>query len=277
MLLKSYKYPYFLRFQPLKKIIYRLLFYISTTKRYIMGKVIAITGASSGFGLAMAEKFNKENANLILVARNSKKLEKIIKMLNKSGGNAIAVVGDVTKSETFKNVLQVAIEKFGKLDVLINNAGGGVKIGPIEDMDDTSIQDCLDLNLSSVIKACRTIVPQMKKQGNGLIINLTSACAKFAWPEWSVYSAAKTGLSMLSRCLHAELRPYGIAVSVIVPGGSNTSFQQHAGISKFDWNEQNALRPEHIANAASSIVNQPSGAVIPEMVVYGMEQDVIPF
>ncbi len=242
-----------------------------------MDKVIVITGATSGFGLAMVEKFRTEGAKLILTARSKDKLDATVAKVNTAGGNAIAVCGDVTNAATFEAILTAALENFGRLDVLINNAGGGVKIGPIEEMDDATIEACMDLNLNSVIKACRTIVPQMKKQGNGLIINLTSACHKFAWPEWSVYSAAKTGLSMLSRCLYAELRPFGIGVSVIVPGGSNTGFQQDAGIGVFEWNEANALRPEHIAEAACCIVNMPQGGIVPEMVVYGMEQEVIPF
>lgn len=242
-----------------------------------MNKVIVITGATSGFGLAMAEKFGKTGVSLVLVARNEEKLAQTSKSIEKLGANVVTVAGDVTIDNTFKKVLAVALERFGRIDVLINNAGGGVKIAPIEEMDNDSIQACFDLNLNSVIKACRTIVPQMKKQKSGLIINLTSACAKFAWPEWSVYSAAKTGLSMFSRCLHAELRPDGIGVSVIVPGGSNTGFQTQSGIGAFEWNEENALRPEHIAEAAFSIVTMPQGGVVPEMVVYGMEQDVVPF
>lgn len=242
-----------------------------------MDKVIVITGATSGFGLAMAEKFGQSGAKLVLVARNKSKLEETAQKVKALGGEAAVVAGDVTDSETFDRVLSCALDNFGRLDVLINNAGGGVKIAPIEEMSDDAVQSCLDLNLSSVIKACRTIVPQMKQQGQGLIINLTSACAKFAWPEWSVYSAAKTGLSMLSRCLHAELRPHGIGVSVIVPGGSNTGFQQGAGIGAFEWDEENALRPEHIAEAAYGIVSLPQGGFVPEIVVYGMEQEVIPF
>ncbi|MCK4983110.1 MAG: SDR family oxidoreductase [Victivallaceae bacterium] len=242
-----------------------------------MDKVIIITGATSGFGEAMVEKFGNAGCKLVLVARTQAKLDATVEQINAAGGEAVAVCGDVTKSGTFEKVLAVALEKFGRLDVLINNAGGGIKIAPIEEMDDASIRSCLDLNLNSVIKACRIIVPQMKKQKSGLIINLTSACAKFAWPEWSVYSAAKAGLSMLSRCLHAELRPFGIGVSVIVPGGSNTGFQKKSGIDTFEWNEENALRPEHIADAAFSIVNMPQGGFVPEMVVYGMEQEVIPF
>lgn len=242
-----------------------------------MNKVIVITGATSGFGLAMAQAFAKAKAHLVLVARNEKKLTQTAQTIEKFGCKVVTVTGDVIVNETFEKVLAIALEKFGRIDVLINNAGGGVKIAPIEEMDNASVKACFDLNLTSVVNACRIIVPQMKKQKSGLIINLTSACAKFAWPEWSVYSAAKTGLSMFSRCLHAELRPNGIGVSVIVPGGSNTGFQQRSGIGVFEWNEEKALRPEHIAEAAFSIVNMPQGGFVPEMVVYGMEQEVIPF
>lgn len=242
-----------------------------------MSVTIVITGATSGFGLAMAEKFAENDNSLVLVARTESKLAEVAQKVNHLGGKGITVAGDVTDVRTFERVLNTAVKEFGQIDVLINNAGGGVKIAPIDQMDNQSVQSCMNLNLTSVIAACRTIVPQMKKQKQGLIINLTSACAKFAWPEWSVYSAAKAGLSMFSRCLHAELRPYGIGVSVIVPGGANTGFQRSAGIDSFGWNEENALRPEHIADAAYSIVNLPKGAIVPEMVVYGMEQDVIPF
>lgn len=259
-------------------LIYSVSFYISKQKKGIdMKKVIVITGATSGFGEAMVAKFSMPEYKLLLVARTQSKLDAAVKQVNIAGGEAIAICGDVTQSGTFEEILAVALENFGRLDVLINNAGNGIKVAPIEEMDDASIKACFDLNLNSVVKACRLIVPQMKKQKSGLIINLTSACAKFAWPEWSVYSAAKTGLSMFSRCLHAELRPYGIGVSVIVPGGSNTGFQQRSGIGTFEWNEENALRPEHIADAAFNIVNMPKGGFVPEMVVYGMEQEVVPF
>ena len=242
-----------------------------------MGKVIVITGATSGFGLAMAEKFAKSGCSLALVARGKEKLAELAANVERLGGKALAISADVTKSGSFDTVLSETVKKFGRIDVLINNAGGGVKIAPIEEMDEASSREILDLNLTSVINSCRIIVPQMKKQGGGLIINLTSACAKFAWPQWSVYSASKAGLSMFSRCLHAELRPFHIGVSVIVPGGANTGFQKNAGINNFGWNEENALRPEHIAEAAHGIVFMSKGAVVPEMVVYGMEQDVVPF
>ncbi len=242
-----------------------------------MDKVIIITGASSGFGKAMAARFSEGGAKVVLVARKAAELEDVAASIRKNGGNAITGSGDVTKPGTFEKVLAAAMEKFGRVDVLINNAGGGVKIAPIEEMDDVAVQNCLDLNLTSVIRGCRTVVPQMKKQGGGVIINVTSACECYAWPEWSVYSAAKAGVAMFSRCLFAELRKSHIGVTVLVPGGSVTNFQKNAGINRFEWDNENALRPEHIAEAAFNVVNQSKGAIIPKIQVYGMEQEIIPF
>jgi NAD(P)-dependent dehydrogenase (short-subunit alcohol dehydrogenase family) len=163
------------------------------------------------------------------------------------------------------------------LDILINNAGGGVQIAPIEAQTPESIADCLNLNLASVINGCAVVAPVMQRQQSGLIINVTSACAQFAWPGWSVYSAAKAGVAMFSRCLYTELRPHGVAVTVLAPGGANTGFQSAAGIGAFDWDDSDSLRAEHIAHAALAVATMPHGAVVPHLVAYGMSQDIVPF
>lgn len=240
-------------------------------------KTIVITGASCGFGKAMTETFAVEGHQLILVARNAERLDAVADYATRLGARAISVCGDVTKSDVFERVIDAANDFGGAIDVLINNAGGGIKVAPVEAQTEMSIRDCLALNLESAINACRVIVPRMKTRRRGLIINIASACARLAWPEWSVYSAAKAGLAMFSRCLYAEARAYGVAVTVIYPGASNTSFQQNADLERFDWDEAIALRPEHIAAAVKSVVNMPRGGVVPEMVVYGQAQDITPF
>lgn len=240
-------------------------------------KVAIITGASSGFGAAMATSFAEAGARVVLVSRKPEQLAAMEEKLLAAGGCVVAVPGDVTDPDTFSRVLQVAIERWGRVDILINNAGGGIKIGPIEEQTPESIEQSVALNLTSVMHACRIIVPQMKTQCSGLIINVTSACHKFAWPGWSVYSAAKIGVSMFSRCLYAELRPHGIAVTVLVPGGANTGFQQAACINNSGGELMEQLRPEHIAHAALSVATMPAGGVVPEVVVYGMAQEIMPF
>ncbi len=126
--------------------------------------------------------------------------------------------------------------------------------------------------------SCRTFAPQFKQQGYGKIINVSSACDRRSWAGWSVYSAAKAGVNAFTKCLYTELRPYGIAVTLLVPGGSNTGFQAAAaGVTKFEWDEELAVRPEHFADMVYQTCALTKGACVSEMLVYGLAQDVSGF
>jgi short-subunit dehydrogenase len=145
-------------------------------------------------------------------------------------------------------------------------------------MDDEINRRIIDLNLTSAIMSCRTFTPQFKKQGYGKIINVSSACDRRSWPGWSVYSAAKAGVNAFTKCLYTELRPHGIAVTLLVPGGSNTGFQKAAdGVKKFEWDEELAVRPEHFADMVYQTCALTKGGCVSEMLVYGLAQDVSGF
>lgn len=245
----------------------------------LKGKVAVITGVGSGFGKATAELFAKvDQVNLILIDLNQQALEASAKVCKESGSKVIALAGDVTKPETFERALKEALDNFGKVDFLINYAGGALKVAPIEEMDDEINRRIIDLNLTSAIMSCRTFTPQFKKQGSGKIINVSSACDRRSWPGWSVYSAAKAGLNAFTKCLYTELRPHGIAVTLLVPGGSNTGFQTAAdGVKKFEWDEDLAVRPEHFADMVYQTCALAKGGCVSEMLVYGLAQDVSGF
>ena len=245
----------------------------------LKGKVAVITGVGSGFGKATAELFAQlDQVNLILIDLNEQALEATAKVCKESGSKVIALAGDVTKPETFERALKEALDNFGKVDFLINYAGGALKVAPIEEMDDEINRRIIDLNLTSAIMSCRTFTPQFKKQGFGKIINVSSACDRRSWPGWSVYSAAKAGLNAFTKCLYTELRPHGIAVTLLVPGGSNTGFQAAAaGVNKFEWDEDLAVRPEHFADMVYQTCALTKGGCVSEMVVYGLAQDVSGF
>lgn len=242
----------------------------------LKGKVAVITGVGSGFGKATAELFAQlDQVNLVLIDFNSQALEATAENCKKSGSKVIALSGDVTKLETFERAHTEAIDHFGRVDFLINYAGGALKVAPIEEMDDEINRRIIDLNLTSAIMSCRTFTPQFKKQGFGKIINVSSACDRRSWPGWSVYSAAKAGLNAFTRCLYTELRPHGIAVTLLVPGGSNTGFQTAAtGVSKFEWDEEFAVRPEHFADMVYQTCALTKGGCVTELVLYGLAQDV---
>jgi NAD(P)-dependent dehydrogenase (short-subunit alcohol dehydrogenase family) len=181
----------------------------------------------------------------------------------------------VTNLETFERALKECLDNWGRVDFLINYAGGALKVAPIEEMDDEINQKIIDLNLTSTIMSCRTFTPQFKEQGFGKIINVSSACDRRSWPGWSVYSAAKAAVNAFTRCLYTELRPHGIAVGLLVPGGSNTGFQSAAeGVDVFEWEEEYAVRPEHFADMVYQTCALTTGGVVTELVVYGLAQDV---
>ena len=245
----------------------------------LSGKVAVISGVGSGFGKATAEKFATEDqVNLVLIDHNEAALKATADACEAAGSKVVALAGDVTVPETFERALAASLEKFGQVDYLINYAGGALKVAPIEEMDDEINRRIIDLNLTSTIMSCRTFTPQLKKQGFGKIINVSSACDRRSWPGWSVYSAAKAGVNAFSKVLYTELRPHGIAVTLLVPGGSNTGFQNAAdGADAFEWDETLAVRPEHFADVVYQTCALTKGGVVSEVLVYGLAQDVSGF
>jgi NAD(P)-dependent dehydrogenase (short-subunit alcohol dehydrogenase family) len=245
----------------------------------LQGKAAVITGVGSGFAKATAELFARlDQVGLVLIDINETGLAATAEACRAAGSQVIALVGDVTRPETFERALAEALEKFGKVDFLINYAGGALKVAPIEEMDDAINRRIIDLNLTSTIMSCRTFTPQFKKQGYGKIINVSSACDRRSWPGWAVYSAAKAAVNAFTKCLYTELRPHGIAVTLLVPGGSNTGFQAAAqGVNKFEWDEELAVRPEHFADMVYQTCALTRGGCVSEMLVYGLAQDVSGF
>ncbi len=245
----------------------------------LKGKVAVISGVGSGFGKATAELFAKtDQVGLVLIDYNDKALQDTADVCRAAGSKVVAIAADVTKTETFEKALKATEDTFGRIDFLINYAGGALKVAPIEEMDDAINRSIIDLNLTSAITSCRTFTPLFKKQGFGKIINVSSACDRCSWQGWSVYSAAKAGVNAFTKCLYTELRPHGIAVTLLVPGGSNTGFQAAAaGVNKFEWDESLAVRPEHFADMVYQTCALTKGGCVSEMLVYGLAQDVSGF
>lgn len=242
----------------------------------LKNKVAVISGTGSGFGKATAELFaEKDQVNLVLIDINPDALEATAEVCRSAGSEVVAIAGDVTQKETWDRVLKETLDTFGRVDFLINYAGGALKVAPIEEMDDVINKKIIDLNLTSVIMSCRAFTPQFKQQSSGKIINVSSACDRRAWPGWSVYSAAKAAVNQFSRCLYTELRPFGVGVTLLVPGGSNTGFQAAAeGADKFEWDEDLAVRPEHFADMVYQSCALTKGGIVTELVLYGLAQDV---
>jgi NAD(P)-dependent dehydrogenase (short-subunit alcohol dehydrogenase family) len=245
----------------------------------LKGKVAVISGVASGFAKATAELFAKsDNVSLVLYDINAEGLKATAKSCEASGSRVVSFVGDATKPETSQRALRECLAAFGKVDFLINYAGGAGRVAPIEEMDDEMNRKIIDLNLISTIMSCRTFAPQLKKQGYGKVVNVSSVCDRRSWPGWAVYSAAKAGVNAFSKCLYTELRPHGVCVTLLVPGGANTGFQKAAqGVDKFEWDESLAVRPEHFADMVYQTCALSKGGCVSEMVVIGLAQDISGF
>jgi NADP-dependent 3-hydroxy acid dehydrogenase YdfG len=233
-----------------------------------MNKVVLITGATSGYGLATAKKFKADGDIVIVASRNEQKVESVVKENEFDFGYTI----DVTKYDEWVALKEAVMDKFGRIDVLVNNAGGGVRIAETTEQTVEDIDMAISLNLNSVIYGAKIFGEVMKNQKDGIIINISSVCANHCWGGWSVYAAAKAGVLNFTKGLYVELRPYGVRATCVIPAAASTGFQKEAGIGE----ENQTLMPEDIANAVFYVANQPKGVVVEDMTVWGTSQDVQP-
>ena len=242
----------------------------------LKGKTAVITAVGSGFGKATAELFaEKDQCNLMLIELNKKSLDDTAKHCEAAGSKVIALEGDVTRKETFEEARKKCMDTFGQVDFLINYAGSALRVAPIEEMDDEMNEKIFDLNVKSAVMSCREFTPVFKKQGFGKIFNVSSVCDRRMWPGWTIYSAAKAAVNAFTKCLYTELRPHGICVTLIVPGGSNTGFQAATeGIDDFEWDDSVQLLPEHFADMVYQSCALSRGGCVSELALYGLAQNI---
>ena len=233
-----------------------------------MAKIVLITGASSGYGKATAKAFKDNGDTVIMTARNAEKLE----AARAEVGGDLAFSMDVTKPGDWDKAVALIKEKYGRLDVLVNNAGGGITIKPVSEFTVDEIDATIKLNLNSVIYGCRAFADMMKEQNCGTMINLSSVCARQCWPTWSVYAAAKAGVLNFSKGMYVEMQPYNVRVTCVIPGSASTGFQSACGIPE----THDALQSEDVAATILGIANLPQRAVIEDVTVWGIDQIVNP-
>jgi len=189
----------------------------------IQNSVVIVTGASMGIGLAVARELAKRGAKVVLAARSVEKLKK----LENEIPNSFAVAMDMRKPEDVKELVEATIEKFGRIDILINNAGQGLR-SSVEKIDLDEYQSIMDLNVFSVVRAMQQVIPIMRKQGGGMILNISSMVSKNYYPELAAYSSTKYALNAISLTARQELAPDNIVVGVFHPKMTATDFGQNA-------------------------------------------------
>jgi short-subunit dehydrogenase len=217
-------------------------------RKRFSNRVILITGASSGIGAAAAKALAREGASLALAARRQDRLSELEASLRALGAPCIALPTDVQDHAQILRMVEETLKKFGRIDVLVNCAGVGV-FGPFHSQSWESISHVMRTNLDGAMAVCHAAVPQMLKQGGGMIVNVSSVVGKRTAPDLTAYCASKFGLWGFSQALGLELRPKGIQVCHFCPTLTATEFHRAAGMEQTHGSPANMHTPEQVAKA----------------------------
>ena len=227
-------------------------------------RVAIITGASSGIGAATARAFGRAGMQVALFARRVDRLEQVAAEVCASGGQAIAVPGDVRDRASIANLIERTIAEYSRIDVLFNNAGLG-RLGWLETLDPADVRLQIDVNLLGAIDAAQLALPHMIRQRAGHIINMASLAGLIGTPTYTVYAATKFALVGFGEALRREVAPWGIHVSGVYPGGVESEWGDHVGYrrrSGVTTPRRLRLSPEDVARAVVALVKRPRREVI---------------
>jgi 3-oxoacyl-[acyl-carrier protein] reductase len=215
------------------------------------GKSAVVTGGTKGIGRGIAEALVREGVNVCISARHEEEIERAVSELGDAGeGKVAGAVCDVRNYDEVRALIQHAVAEFGALDILVNNAGVGI-FAPVEDISPEDFRAVLETNLFGVFYCCHEAIPEMKRNGGGYIINISSLAGANPHPRMAAYNASKFGLNGFSEALMQEVRHDGIKVSYIMPGSVNTEF----GGDEPDESKSWQLQPEDIARVCLDLLH----------------------
>jgi len=232
------------------------------TKTSLNGHVAVITGAGRGIGAAIATGLTSLGAVAVLCGRTGAPLEATATSIARDGGKAEVAECDVTDLRSVEGIAAHVEATYGRIDILINNAGVGGYAGPLHQLPPASWERILNTNLRGVYFCIRAFAPLMIRAARGHIINISSLAGKNALPNGAAYAASKWGLNGLSYSVAEELRAYNIRVSVVCPGSVDTELSPHAGKDK-----SKMLQPEDVAHAVAMLVTQAPQSFVSEILL----------
>ncbi len=235
----------------------------------LKGKVVLITGASSGVGRAAALAFAAKGAKLVVTARRAERLEGLCAEITASGGEAVRHAGDAVEEATATAAIQLATQTFGRLDILINNAG----LGNYKNLVETSAaeyDELMDANVRSGFVFSRHAAPVMIAQGAGIILFVSSIAGLQGYAGEAVYCASKFAQVGFAQALDAELRKHGIKVGTICPGGIKTEFALGKGRTEEYIRGSHMMDASDVADALVYACSQPANARILQMTIRHM-------
>lgn len=244
----------------------------------IKDKVVIITGASSGMGEAAAKHLASFGATVVLCARRADRIEKLANEIRDVGGKALAFAVDVTHREQLKKMVDATVEQFGRVDVILNNAG----VMPLSPMDRMNVEEwntMIDVNIKGVLNGIAAVLPYMKDQKFGQIINTSSVAGHKVFNGSAVYSATKYAVRALTEGLRMEVKPYNIRTTIVCPGAVKTELLEH--ISEADIQQANkdyvgevGISPDSFARVVAFAISQPEDVDINEVIFRPTAQEL---
>ncbi|MFJ3793136.1 SDR family oxidoreductase [Kitasatospora sp. NPDC090091] len=236
----------------------------------IEGKVVAITGASSGIGEATATHLAERGALLVLGARRADRLNAVVDRITEQGGSAVGVVVDVTRRDDLKLLTDTALDHFGRLDVLVSNAGT-MAISPFDELRQDDWDAMVATHITGLLNGIGAALPVFRRQRSGQFVNVASTAAYVVKSPQAVYAATKTAVKVLTEGLRQESGP-DLRVTLVSPGFTNTEGvgkggSPEAAAAAVRQRDRIAMPPSAIASAIGYAIEQPDGVDISEIVV----------
>lgn len=231
-----------------------------------------VTGGAKGFGVGIAQSLIKAGYEVWITGRDERALNRAAQKMG-----AHAVPADVASPADWDKLIAEVQAAPGRLEVLVNNAGAGVRIAPAAEQTDEEIAAGIAINLTGAIYGCRRVAPLIAQSGGGTIVNISSVCARQAWGGWGVYSAAKAGLEQFSKCLYLEHREQGLRVTSLAPSWGATGFSENAALGKAERDvRKRSIQPKELGRIVADICALPSHLFVQEMVLWPTIQSVEP-
>jgi NAD(P)-dependent dehydrogenase (short-subunit alcohol dehydrogenase family) len=218
----------------------------------LTGKVAIVTGATRGIGLAIAERMINEGMSVAVSARTE---SDVVDVAERLGANALGVRCDVGDPASCQELVDTTVDRFGRLDVLVNNAGLGV-FKPISEMSIEEWQLQIDVNLGGVFYCSKAALPHLSASGDGFIVNIGSLASRNSFASGTGYNASKFGLLGLSEAMMLDVRYDGVRVSIVMPGSVNTPFNRHEQAPERGWK----LEADDCALAVMQLLEYPREA-----------------
>lgn len=211
-----------------------------------------ITGASRGIGLASALRFARGGYNIVTAARHEADLDAAVEQISAAGGECLAVTADVAVPEDAAQIISAAFERFGRVDVLVNNAGRA-PLAPLEDLSPDEFDAVTAVNMAGVYHMTRAVWPIMKQRGGGVIVNISSLAAFDPFPGFAVYGASKAWVNLFTKALAVEGKPHNIRVFAVAPGAVETTLMRAAFP---DFPTDKTLAPDAVAAVIESVCDE---------------------